>query len=77
MRHENEHVARNDTKPGQTEDGMIKTSTVSLKHDVCPECGRNYVSGGVTTTKSAPAPPRNQNDPRNREGLGRNMDARF
>ena len=49
MGHELEHVAnarREGNKPGNE----LISSTVSLKMDICPECGRAYVSGGVTHT---------------------------
>ena len=46
--HEQEHV-RNNAARAEAE-GMDATSTVSIHTDVCPECGRVYVSGGTTTT---------------------------
>lgn len=49
MSHEREHVAAavaEGNKPGKE----LVSSTVSLKTSICPECGRAYVSGGVTHT---------------------------
>ncbi len=33
-----------------SKDGEVLNATVTLKTAVCPECGRSYVSGGVTNT---------------------------
>lgn len=46
--HERQHVRNNAEEAEQ--DGMTATSTVVLHTDICPECGRIYVSGGTTTT---------------------------
>lgn len=47
--HEQEHVA-NAVREGNKEDNQLISASVSLKMSVCPECGRSYVSGGVTKT---------------------------
>ena len=47
--HENEHVS-NEKSKAQREDRKIVNQTVTLTYDTCPECGRNYVSGGTTRT---------------------------
>lgn len=47
--HENEHVARNRTHAEQ-HGQKIAYQTVTIHHAICPECGRSYVSGGVTHT---------------------------
>lgn len=47
--HENEHVARNKTQAEQ-HGQKIAYQTVTIHHAICPECGRSYVSGGVTHT---------------------------
>ena len=47
--HENEHVARNKTRAEQ-HGQKIAFQTVTIHHAICPECGRSYVSGGVTHT---------------------------
>lgn len=49
--HENEHV-RNEQSKAQREGREIVNQTVTLTYDTCPECGRNYVSGGTTRTTS-------------------------
>jgi len=50
--HEREHVAREQAKAAQ-EDRRIVSQTVTLETSICPECGRIYVSGGVTRTLTA------------------------
>lgn len=47
--HENEHVARNKTQAEQ-HGQKIAYQTVMINRAICPECGRSYVSGGVTHT---------------------------
>lgn len=47
--HENEHVARNKTQAEQ-HGQKIAFQTVTIHRAICPECGRSYVSGGVTHT---------------------------
>ncbi len=47
--HENEHVARNKTQAEQNGQ-KIAYQTVTINRAICPECGRSYVSGGVTHT---------------------------
>lgn len=49
MSHELEHVA-NAKAEGNEPGKELVSSTVSLKMSICPECGRAYVSGGVTQT---------------------------
>lgn len=49
MAHEQEHVA-NAVAEGSKPNKELVSSTVSLHTAVCPECGRVYVSGGVTHT---------------------------
>ena len=48
MAHEGEHVSAEDSN-AKAEGGQA-TSTVALEYAKCPECGRTYVKGGVTTT---------------------------
>jgi len=50
--HEREHVAREQAK-AEREDRRIVSQTVTLETAICPECGRVYVSGGVTRTLTA------------------------
>lgn len=47
--HENEHVTRNRAK-AEREGRQIVSQTVTIKSDICPECGKSYVSGGETVT---------------------------
>ena len=53
--HENEHVTRNRAE-AERENKEIVSQTVTIKSDICPECGKSYVSGGetVTVTKNKP-----------------------
>ena len=48
MAHEQEHVS-NANRKAASKDGEVLNATVTLKMAVCPECGRSYVSGGVTS----------------------------
>lgn len=48
--HEQEHVTNAYTKAA-TGNGKVLNASVSLHMDVCPECGRSYVSGGTTLTQ--------------------------
>lgn len=47
--HEYEHVVREQAK-AEREDREVVSQTVQLHTSICPECGRSYVSGGVTNT---------------------------
>jgi len=49
--HEQEHV-RNEQAKADRDGREIVNQSITLLYDVCPECGRNYVSGGVTRTTS-------------------------
>ncbi|WP_051656845.1 hypothetical protein [Butyrivibrio sp. AE3004] len=48
--HEQEHVA-NAFKKAEEGNGKVLQASVKIQTAVCPECGRTYVSGGLTTTK--------------------------
>lgn len=48
--HEGEHVSRELSKAKQ--EGRSAMATVVLHTDVCPECGRVYMSGGTTRITS-------------------------
>ncbi len=50
--HEMEHVTREQAK-AQAEDAEVVSQSVRLHTAICPECGRSYVSGGVTETVTA------------------------
>lgn len=47
--HESEHVSNAYTKAAE-DDGKVINASVIIQTSVCPECGRTYVSGGVTST---------------------------
>lgn len=47
--HEMEHVTREQAK-AKREDREVVSQSVAYHTSVCPECGRNYVSGGTTRT---------------------------
>ena len=47
--HENEHVVREQAK-AKMEDRKVVSQSVTLHTDICPECGKVYISGGTTRT---------------------------
>ena len=47
--HENEHVSHAKAE-AQREGKEIVSQSVTYQTAICPECGRNYVSGGTTRT---------------------------
>lgn len=51
--HEMEHVVREQASAAR-EDRKVVSQTVSLHTEICPECGKVYVSGGTTRTVTAP-----------------------
>ena len=48
--HEGEHVTNAYEKAAE-KGGKVLQASVAIKTDICPECGRVYVSGGTTTTR--------------------------
>lgn len=50
--HENEHVVRERAKADR-EDRRVVSQSVTLHTDICPECGKTYISGGTTRTVTA------------------------
>ena len=50
MGHEQEHVS-NAYRKAELSGGEVESATVTLHTDICPECGRTYISGGVTHTQ--------------------------
>ena len=48
--HEQEHV-RNAYAKAATNNAKVLQASVAIHTSICPECGRTYVSGGLTTTK--------------------------
>ncbi len=53
--HEQEHVVREQAQ-AEREGREVVSQKVTLHTDICPECGRVYVSGGVTETVTAAKP---------------------
>ena len=55
--HEMEHVIHEQAKAKQ-EDRKVVSQTVTLHTEICPECGKPYISGGETrtVTKANPEP---------------------
>ena len=47
--HEYEHVSRDQAK-ARREDRKVVSQSVTIHTSICPECGKAYVSGGVTNT---------------------------
>ena len=60
--HEQEHVSNEQAK-AQSGERKIVSQSVRLFTSVCPECGRVYVSGGVTRTVTASADKKTQGSP--------------
>jgi len=52
MSHEREHVS-NEQEKARRDDRKVISQTVTLTTSICPECGRMYISGGVTRTLTA------------------------
>lgn len=48
--HEGEHVT-NAYSDAKENNGKVVQASVRIQTSVCPECGRSYVSGGVTNTQ--------------------------
>lgn len=48
--HEGQHVS-NAYKKASEGNGKVISATVSIHTAICPECGRSYISGGVTNTQ--------------------------
>lgn len=55
--HEQEHVVREQAK-AEREGRRVVSQNVTLHTEICPECGRVYISGGTTRTTTAAAPER-------------------
>lgn len=50
--HEHEHVVREQAEADRT-DRKVVSQSVTYHNEICPECGRVYVSGGTTRTVTA------------------------
>ena len=48
--HEGQHVS-NAYHKASTQNGEVVSASVRVQTSVCPECGRSYISGGVTDTQ--------------------------
>lgn len=79
--HEMEHVSNAYSKATKG-NGRVIQASVTLKTAICPECGRAYVSGGVTNTKIKYS---NEDQPYQKQlkafmddaGKGDNLDVKF
>lgn len=73
--HEMEHVSHEQLKAEQ-EGRKVVSQTVTLHTEICPECGKTYISGGTTRTVTAAKPEpvaESQSDPADQKapaGLG-------
>lgn len=61
--HENEHVVREQAKARQ-EGRHVVSQSVTLHTDICPECGKVFISGGTTRTVTAA----NKENPQQEDG---------
>lgn len=52
--HEQEHVVREQAKAAR-EDREVVSQSVTLHTEICPECGKAYISGGTTRTMTKAA----------------------
>lgn len=48
--HEGQHVSNAYKKAAQAENAKVISANVTIHTAICPECGKSYVSGGVTQT---------------------------
>lgn len=60
--HENEHVT-NERANAHAEEKEVIAQSVRIFMSVCPECGKHYSSGGLTTTVTADKKPYDGIDP--------------
>lgn len=67
--HENEHVVREQAEASE-EGREVVAESVRIFTAVCPECGRNYVSGGETTVVTR----KKGDDKKQENGVGKIMD---
>ncbi|MGE5371036.1 MAG: hypothetical protein ACM3QZ_03500 [Solirubrobacterales bacterium] len=72
MGHEQQHVVRERAEARQ-ENRQVVSQSVSIQTSVCPECGKSYVSGGVTRTTTVNKSEESQSLPANR-AVGMNLD---
>lgn len=62
MAHEEQHVTHEQAR-AREEGRKVVSQSVQLHTAVCPECGRIYISGGTTTTRTAAQTDAKQFDP--------------
>ena len=48
--HEGQHVSNAYNRAAEG-NGKVVSASVKINMDICPECGRSYVSGGLTSTQ--------------------------
>lgn len=60
--HEYEHVVREQAK-AEREDRKVVRQSVTLHNEICPECGKVYVSGGETRTVTKADPKTESQEP--------------
>ena len=72
--HENEHVVRERAK-AEMEDRRVVSQSVTLHTDICPECGKVYISGGTTRTVTAANKEEPAQDQAKREQERQGLDA--
>lgn len=70
--HEQEHVT-NAYEKAKEKDGKVLSVGVSIHTAVCPECGRVYVAGGLTTSRIAY--PKDDNKPQDNNPYSQQKDA--
>ena len=68
--HEMEHVVREQAK-AQREDRKVVSQTVTYHTEICPECGKAYISGGTTRTVTAADNAQQDTVPQNQESQQR------
>lgn len=71
--HEMEHVSRERAKAIQN-DRKIVYQNVTMHTSICPECGKNYVSGGTTTTATKENVKEEAIQQEEKDGLGKFID---
>lgn len=70
--HEMEHVSHEQLN-AEKEDREVVSQTVQIHSSICPECGRSYVSGGLTTTTTR----NKQSTSQDKNQVGNLMDITF
>lgn len=73
MAHEQEHVVNEKVK-AQNEGRKVVAQSVQIFTDVCPECGKRYVSGGNTRTVTKSDSKSNTEKNSNNKILGATID---